>query len=155
MTDLGQQHTVHHVWRWTGVTHIQVSDNAPPTRRFDVTLDVGDLGCRNLKLVRRRASRRADQGTELVVVIGRVLMGMTVEDHPDCMLVIMVSGVMRVLVKRHRQHRNAANRPQERADDRSGYEITSHDSGVSHERQYATTSLTLDVVPQQSSCHSK
>ena len=83
--------------------------------------------------MRRRASRRANQGTELVIVIGRALMGMPVEGHPDRMLVIMASDVMRVLVKRHHQHRHGAHRPQERADDQGSQEITSHDFGVSHE----------------------
>jgi len=135
---LGQQHTVHHVWRRTGATHTQVIGSTPPARRLGVTLDVETLECRNLNLVHCRISRGANQGAEFVVVIGRVLMGMTVEGHPDRMLVIMLGGVMRVLVKRHRQHRHAAHRPQMRADDRGGYEITSHDSGVSHERQNAT-----------------
>ena len=76
---------------------------------------------------------------ELVIVIRQTLMGVPVEHHFDGVMVVVSLGVVVVFMESDGENRNAAQSPQQRADDRDGNEISSHDLGVSHRRQTATT----------------
>ena len=90
--------------------------------------------------VNEREQPRSHQGCgEFVIVIRQTLMGVAVEHHFDGVMVVVSLGVMVVFMESDGENRNAAQSPQQRADDRDGNEISSHDPGVSHRRQTATT----------------
>ena len=83
--------------------------------------------------------RNTQRCCEFMIVIRRVLVGVSVEHHFDGVMVVVSLGVVVVFMESDDENRNAAQRPQQRADDRDGNEISSHNFGVSHKRQTATT----------------